>query len=62
LTTAPPFLVGTPHEVGRGLAAYRDKRLSHLCLNFHHPGMAASAVRRSMEMFTRELMPTIKAW
>jgi alkanesulfonate monooxygenase SsuD/methylene tetrahydromethanopterin reductase-like flavin-dependent oxidoreductase (luciferase family) len=56
------FLVGTPDEVGRGLANYRDKRLSHLCLNFHHPGMTTSAVRRSMEIFARELMPTIKTW
>jgi alkanesulfonate monooxygenase SsuD/methylene tetrahydromethanopterin reductase-like flavin-dependent oxidoreductase (luciferase family) len=57
-----PFLVGTPDEVGRALGQYRDKRLTHLSLNFHHPGMETSAVRRSMEMFARELMPAVKAW
>ncbi len=57
-----PFVVGTPDEVGRALAAYRDKRLTHLSLNFHQPGMATSAVRRSMEMFAKELMPSVKTW
>jgi len=57
-----PFVVGTPDEVGRALEAYRDKRLSHLSLNFHQPGMETSAVRRSMEMFARELMPSVKTW
>ena len=57
-----PFAVGTPDEVGPGLAAYRDKRLTHLSLNFHQPGMDTKAVRRSMEMFARELMPSVKTW
>jgi alkanesulfonate monooxygenase SsuD/methylene tetrahydromethanopterin reductase-like flavin-dependent oxidoreductase (luciferase family) len=57
-----PFVVGTSEEVGRALAAYRDKGLTHLSLNFHQPGMDTKAVRRSMEMFANELMPTIKAW
>jgi alkanesulfonate monooxygenase SsuD/methylene tetrahydromethanopterin reductase-like flavin-dependent oxidoreductase (luciferase family) len=57
-----PFVVGTPDEVGRALTAYRDKRLTHLSLNFHHPGMDTSAVRRSMAMFAKELMPAVKAW
>ena len=57
-----PFVVGTPDEVGRALAAYRDKRLTHLSLNFHQPGMETSAVRRSMGMFARELMPSVKTW
>jgi len=57
-----PFVVGTPDEVGRALAAYRDKRLTHLSLNFHQPGMETSAVRRSMAMFARELMPSVKTW
>jgi alkanesulfonate monooxygenase SsuD/methylene tetrahydromethanopterin reductase-like flavin-dependent oxidoreductase (luciferase family) len=57
-----PFAIGTPDEVGRALSAYRDRQLTHLCLNFHHPGMATGAVRRSMEMFARELMPAVKAW
>jgi alkanesulfonate monooxygenase SsuD/methylene tetrahydromethanopterin reductase-like flavin-dependent oxidoreductase (luciferase family) len=57
-----PFLVGTPDEVGRALVQYRDKRLTHLSLNFHQPGMDTNAVRRSMEMFARELMPSVKTW
>jgi alkanesulfonate monooxygenase SsuD/methylene tetrahydromethanopterin reductase-like flavin-dependent oxidoreductase (luciferase family) len=57
-----PFVVGTPDEVGRALAVYRDRRLSHLSLNFHQPGMETNAVRRSMETFAKELMPAIKAW
>jgi alkanesulfonate monooxygenase SsuD/methylene tetrahydromethanopterin reductase-like flavin-dependent oxidoreductase (luciferase family) len=57
-----PFVVGTPDDVGQALAAYRDKSLTHLSLNFHQPGMDTKVVRRSMEMFARELMPTVKAW
>jgi alkanesulfonate monooxygenase SsuD/methylene tetrahydromethanopterin reductase-like flavin-dependent oxidoreductase (luciferase family) len=57
-----PFLVGAPKDVAAALAAYRDKRLSHLCVNFHHPGMATAAVRRSMELFAKEVMPAVKAW
>ena len=57
-----PFVVGTPDEVGRALAAYRDRGLTHLSLNFHQPGMDTKAVRRSMTMFARELMPSVKTW
>ena len=57
-----PFVVGTPDEAMRALARYRDRRVSHLCLNFHQPGMQTRAVRRAMAMFARELMPAIKAW
>jgi alkanesulfonate monooxygenase SsuD/methylene tetrahydromethanopterin reductase-like flavin-dependent oxidoreductase (luciferase family) len=57
-----PFVVGTPDEVGRALEPYRDKRLTHLSLNFHHPGMDTNVVRRSMTMFAKKLMPAAKAW
>jgi len=57
-----PFAVGTADEVGRALEAYRDKRLTHLSLNFRQPGMETATVRRSMAMFAKELMPTVKAW
>jgi alkanesulfonate monooxygenase SsuD/methylene tetrahydromethanopterin reductase-like flavin-dependent oxidoreductase (luciferase family) len=57
-----PFVVGTPDAVGRALAGYRDRRLTHLCLNFHQPGMATDVVRRSMAIFARELMPAVKEW
>ena len=57
-----PFVVGTPDEVGRALEAYRDKQLTHLSLNFHQPGMDTKAVRRSMTMFAKALMPSVKTW
>jgi alkanesulfonate monooxygenase SsuD/methylene tetrahydromethanopterin reductase-like flavin-dependent oxidoreductase (luciferase family) len=57
-----PFVVGTPDEVGRALEAYRGKRLTHLSLNFHQPGMDTNVVRRSMKMFAKGLMPAVKAW
>ena len=57
-----PFVVGTADEVGRALAAYRDRGLTHLSLNFHQPGMDTKAVRQSMTMFARELMPSVKTW
>ena len=57
-----PFVVGTPDDVNQSLAQYRDSRLTHLSLNFHHPGMETSAVRRSMEMFARQLMLSVKTW
>jgi len=57
-----PFVVGTPDETGRALEAYRNMRLTHLSLNFHQPGMDTNVVRRSMKMFTKELMPALKAW
>src|SRR6516164_1815450 len=56
------FVVGTPEEVGRALEVYRDKRLTHLSLNFHQPGMDTATVRRSMRMFAKELMPAVKGW
>ena len=57
-----PFVVGTPDEVGRALEAYRDKQLTHLSLNFHQPGMDTKAVRRSMTMFAKALMPSVRKW
>src|SRR6516225_9149665 len=57
-----PFVVGTADEVGRALAAYRDKWLTHLSLNFHQPGMDTKVVRRSIKMFAKELMPSVKGW
>jgi len=56
------FVVGTPDEVCRALEAYRDKWLTHLSLNFHQPGMDTKVVRRSIKMFAKELMPSVKGW
>lgn len=57
-----PFAVGTSETVAEMLSAYRDKRLTHLVLTFHAPGMASEAVRRSMRAFARNIMPAIAAW
>jgi len=57
-----PFMVGAPDEVGRMLAEYRDRRLTHLSLNFHQPGKDSNAVRRSMQLFADQLMPAIRQW
>ena len=53
------FVVGTPDEVGRALAQYRDKRLTHLSLNFHQPGMDTKAVRRSLVFLNHSEPPVI---
>jgi alkanesulfonate monooxygenase SsuD/methylene tetrahydromethanopterin reductase-like flavin-dependent oxidoreductase (luciferase family) len=57
-----PFVVGTSEIVAEVLSAYRDKRLTHLVLTFHAPGMTSEAVRRSMRAFARDIMPAIAAW
>ena len=57
-----PFGVGTPDDVMAALAPYRDRQLTHLSLNLHQPGQHSASVRRSMRLFARELMPTLKAW
>jgi len=57
-----PFAVGTSQTVAEMLSAYRDRRLTHLVLTFHAPGMASEAVRRSMRAFARDIMPAIAAW
>ena len=55
-------MVGTPDEVARMLAEYRDRHLTHLSLNFHQPGQDSNAVRRSMRLFADELLPAIRQW
>jgi alkanesulfonate monooxygenase SsuD/methylene tetrahydromethanopterin reductase-like flavin-dependent oxidoreductase (luciferase family) len=57
-----PFMVGTPDEVARMLAEYRNRHLTHLSLNFHQPGQDSNAVRRSMQLFADKLMPAVKQW
>ena len=57
-----PFAVGTPDDVMRMLEDYRGRQLTHLSLNLHQPGQDSASVRRSMQLFARELMPALKAW
>ena len=57
-----PFAVGTPDEVLRALEPYRGIQLTHLSLNLHQPGQDSATVRRSMQLFAREVMPALKTW
>jgi alkanesulfonate monooxygenase SsuD/methylene tetrahydromethanopterin reductase-like flavin-dependent oxidoreductase (luciferase family) len=57
-----PFAVGTSETVAEMLSIYRNKRLTHLVLTFHAPGMASEAVQRSMRTFARDIMPAVAAW
>lgn len=61
-----PFGLGTPDDVLQALAAFRDqlggKHLTHFGLNFHHPGLDTKIVRRSMQMFAKDVMPAVNSW
>jgi alkanesulfonate monooxygenase SsuD/methylene tetrahydromethanopterin reductase-like flavin-dependent oxidoreductase (luciferase family) len=57
-----PFHIGTPDEVLRGLERYRDDPLDQICLQFRAPGMDLATVRRSMQLFAREVMPEMRRW
>jgi hypothetical protein len=57
------FMVGTPDEVIERFRAIRDGaqgRVTHLPLGFRHAGMKTADVRRSMELFAREIMPILR--
>jgi len=55
--------VGTPDQVLRQLEPrLRDSLVTHFAFGFRHAGMATEPVRRSMELFARELMPEIRSW
>jgi alkanesulfonate monooxygenase SsuD/methylene tetrahydromethanopterin reductase-like flavin-dependent oxidoreductase (luciferase family) len=57
-----PFIVGTPEDALEQLSQFRGRGVTHLGLNFHHPGMDTVAVRRSMELYAKEMMPEIRRW
>lgn len=55
-----PAYIGTPDEVREQLladAAGRRGRITQFALHFRMPGMRTPEVRRSMELFRREVMP-----
>src|ERR1700751_6332612 len=63
--TAEPLLftpiVGTAKDVAEGLDQFtRSVRTTHLVLGMHFPGIDPKIVRRSMETFARELLPSFK--
>jgi alkanesulfonate monooxygenase SsuD/methylene tetrahydromethanopterin reductase-like flavin-dependent oxidoreductase (luciferase family) len=57
-----PFAVGTPDDVMAVLRRYSAFDLDEIVIQFNHPGMEARLVRRSMELFAREVMPEIALW
>ena len=57
-----PIAAGTPDDALRTLSAYKDMPLDELVLSFRHPGLAHSAVERSLRMFVKELLPEIHGW
>jgi alkanesulfonate monooxygenase SsuD/methylene tetrahydromethanopterin reductase-like flavin-dependent oxidoreductase (luciferase family) len=55
--------VGTPDEVLRQLEPrLKDSLVTHFGFGFRHAGMPTEPVRRSMDLFVRELMPEIRKW
>jgi alkanesulfonate monooxygenase SsuD/methylene tetrahydromethanopterin reductase-like flavin-dependent oxidoreductase (luciferase family) len=57
------FMAGTPDEVIERFTAIRDGaqgRVTHLPLGFRHAGMRTADVRRSMELFAKEIMPVLR--
>jgi len=61
---APHYPVGTPDEVFTILEPrLKDSRLTHFGFGFRcGGGMNTQAVRKSMDLFAKELLPTIKSW
>ncbi|MGA7148145.1 MAG: LLM class flavin-dependent oxidoreductase [Microbacterium sp.] len=58
-----PMYIGTPEEVLEGLLADvegRHGRITQLVLAFRHAGMRTPEVRRSMELFRTEVLPTLR--
>lgn len=52
------LLVGSPAEVIDEIRRYeRELGITDITLRFHHPGLPAESVRRSMRRFARDVMP-----
>ncbi len=53
-----PVIVGTPEDAVRALEAYfKETRVTHMTLWMHLPGLESRKVKRSMELFAKEVMP-----
>lgn len=56
--------VGTPEEVARALRpsvdAYGDRPEFHLVVRLHYPGMAFEAAAGAVELFGREVIPSLR--
>lgn len=56
-----PVYVGTPADVLEGLRRFIGRgRVTHLALQFRHPGMTTEHVRKSMDLFAREVLPHLR--
>lgn len=54
-------LIGTPDQVAAGLDELKKTcRTTHLVLGMHLPGLAPAKVRRSMELFAKEVLPGLR--
>jgi alkanesulfonate monooxygenase SsuD/methylene tetrahydromethanopterin reductase-like flavin-dependent oxidoreductase (luciferase family) len=53
-----PVIVGTPEDAVRALEGYfKETRVTHMTLWMHLPGVNPRKVKRSMELFAKEVMP-----
>lgn len=54
-------LVGTPDEVARGLERFaKSMRMTHLVVGMNFPGLEPAKSRRSMTLFAKEVLPTLR--
>ncbi|MBV9323334.1 MAG: LLM class flavin-dependent oxidoreductase [Chloroflexi bacterium] len=55
--------VGSPDEVLRMLEpTLKDSRVTHYGFGFRHVAQSTEVVRRSMDLFAREILPVLKTW
>ena len=53
-------MVGTPDDVGREIEAMTGTiRTTHIVMGMHLPGLDPAKSRRSMELFAKEIMPSL---
>lgn len=56
-----PCAIGSPEDVFNDLQRYRrETRVTHLVMWMHLPGMDTQNVRRSMDLFAKEVMPSLR--
>ncbi len=54
-------LVGTPDEVAAGLERFtKSMRMTHLVIGMHFPGIDPAKSRRSMTLFAKEVLPSLR--
>ena len=54
-------IIGSPEEVGQELqTSCQSLRTTHIVLGMLLPGLDPAKMRRSMELFAKEVMPTFK--